>query len=105
MWAGQKQNAVCGTQTMHIGLDFDETVTLAPKFWGAKVGLAKAQGHHITIVTYRFPGGDNADTEAFAREHGVPVVYTSGRQKSSVVAADVWIDDAPAAIPTPREIA
>ena len=98
MWSGDVQSDAADSP-QRIGLDFDETITLAPNFWGAVVDLALANGHHVTVASFRFPDGDNADVEAFCRKHGVEAVYTAARQKSHVLSVDVWIDDDPVTIP------
>lgn len=87
---------------MNIALDFDETITLDPLFWGAFIKLARASKHHVEIVTSRSASvhKENQDIEEFANEWDVGIVYCNGFQKAAHAQADVWIDDYPASIPT-----
>lgn len=81
---------------MIIALDHDETFTRDPELWLAFVDKAKERGHDVSFVTYRFPNWDNADIEENARLAGIPIVYTSMKQKRHVFPdADIWIDDCP----------
>jgi hypothetical protein len=86
---------------MLIALDHDGTITADPILWSLFVSTAKHRGHEVVIVTYRFPQGNNQDVEKFAADHDVKVIYTGGKQKASMIDADIWIDDMPQIIPTP----
>lgn len=90
---------------MKIALDFDETITLDPIFWGQVIELAKRRMHEVTIVTYRPPSLGNMDIEEYAMEYNVNVICTAGVQKASMFDADVWIDDNPATIPGEQKLA
>ena len=73
---------------MLIALDYDKTYTADPALWDSFVGLAQSRGHTVKIVTMRRPD-EAIDTGV------VDVVYTSRKAKSSVIRADIWIDDSP----------
>ena len=94
---------------MRIGLDWDGTVSADPVAFGAVARVFLNAGHDISVVTWRSPpelaGGwvvDNRwiDIEGVFENWGfrLPVVYCSGRAKRECFAADVWIDDNPAAV-------
>lgn len=86
---------------MKIALDYDETITADPVFWSEFCTLAASAGHEVVIVTYRFPTTHYDDIKRFADENRLGVIYTGGKQKSTIYEADVWIDDSPETIPTP----
>jgi hypothetical protein len=73
---------------MLIALDYDKTYTADPALWDNFVDLAQSRGHTVKIVTMRRPD-EAIDTDV------VDVVYTSRKAKSSVIRADIWIDDSP----------
>jgi hypothetical protein len=73
---------------MLIALDYDKTYTADPALWDNFVDLAQSRGHTVKIVTMRRPD-ETIDTDV------VDVVYTSRKAKSSVIRADIWIDDSP----------
>ena len=73
---------------MLIALDYDKTYTADPALWDSFVGLAQSRGHTVKIVSMRRPD-EAIDTDV------VDVVYTSRKAKSSVIRADIWIDDSP----------
>jgi hypothetical protein len=73
---------------MLIALDYDKTYTADPALWDDFVQSAQDRGHTVKIVTMRTPQEaiDNVPVE---------IVYTSRKAKSTVVSADIWIDDSP----------
>lgn len=73
---------------MLIALDYDKTYTADPALWDDFVQSAQNRGHTVKIVTMRTPQEaiDNVSIE---------IVYTSRKAKSTVVSADIWIDDSP----------
>ena len=73
---------------MLIALDYDKTYTADPALWNDFVQLAQNRGHTVKIVTMRTP----VETIVNAP---IQVVYTSRKAKSSVINADIWIDDSP----------
>lgn len=73
---------------MLIALDYDNTYTADPALWDNFVSLAQSRGHTVKIVTMRRPD-EAIDTDV------ADVVYTSRKAKSSVIRADIWIDDSP----------
>lgn len=92
---------------MKIGLDYDHTYTEEPRMWEAFVLMAKYYGHEVKIVTFRMENreGGNPDVLAAAEKMGVEVVFCNGEPKASQYEADIWIDDWPALIPTPDQLA
>lgn len=86
-------------EALKIVIDFDDTISRAPRFWGEFIDFARANGHHVSVATFRFATGNNADIEAFCNRHKVGLICTQGRQKAHVLGADVWIDDDPVTIP------
>lgn len=94
---------------MKIGLDWDGTVSLDPITFGTAVKVFLDAGHDISIVTWRSAPesasgrGSNGrweDMEQVFENWGfrLPVVYCNGRAKRECFAADVWMDDNPAAV-------
>lgn len=92
---------------MKIALDYDKTFTADPMLWLAFVQLARESGHEVAIVTFRRPDreGGNDRVHRDAKLLGVKVFFAAGRPKAAVYDADIWIDDFPALIPTPEQIA
>lgn len=84
---------------MKIALDFDNTITADPDLWIAFVAAAKARGHTVKIVTYRYPEQTMGGILNIAEIMDVEVVFTSYTQKRTKWDADVWIDDMPELIP------
>jgi hypothetical protein len=73
---------------MLIALDYDKTYTADQALWDVFIQSAQDRGHTVKIVTMRSP--DEAIFDA-----PVEVVYTSRKAKSTVVDAEIWIDDSP----------
>ena len=107
MWDGQSQppnssrffhskgkGLVQAGTPMKIARDFDNTYTADPEMWEHFVTLAKARGHEVSIVTYRYEH-ESGPVEPAAEKMGVPVVYTGRKPKIKHFDADVWIDDDP----------
>lgn len=86
---------------MLIALDFDETVTLDPSFWGGFIRLAEQRGYEVIVVTYRFDSSTlNADIEEFCMENNIQFYCTGGEAKRIFMEKEgiypsVWIDDNP----------
>lgn len=83
-----------------VALDFDDTVTLNYNLFNRVVSAFKSGGCDVRVVTFRFSYGDNSDVQSFAEFHGIPIIFTGGRQKSHVCeelgwSPDIWIDDSP----------
>ena len=82
---------------MRIALDYDNTYTADPYFWGLVIGKSIAHGHDIRIVTVRHPALD----EIKAHDIKIPIIYTNGVAKDFWCRwfedwiVDVWIDDLP----------
>ena len=89
---------------MKIALDYDETFTADKELWTAFVRAARARGHSVTFVTFRFENldryGGNSDIMGDAAMLGIDVVFSGGRQKSHCFEADIWVDDKPVFIPS-----
>lgn len=85
---------------LRIALDFDGTYTADPMLWHDFVQAARKAGHHVTLVTVRYPTGGAGYPDSAAALMGIPIVYASGRQKRTAFDADIWIDDMPESIPT-----
>lgn len=89
---------------MNIALDYDQTYTLDPVFWGRFIRSCRQDGHDIRIVTIRDERFDRtAPIEALERI--IPVIYTRGVAKRWFCGhfvndwrVDVWIDDKPETI-------
>ena len=94
---------------MLIALDWDDTVSEDIEGFREFIKLFQRRGHKFIIVTVRPPNQANNDVMTFAREEGVPVIFTSGMQKSTVCKdagyhVDVWVDDSPVMIPAAKEL-
>lgn len=94
---------------MHIGLDYDDTITLDPELWDRVIALFIDAGHQVTIVTIRSDRHGADDIKNYADAHGIPAVFTFGCQKDTFTAAlgitiDIWIDDTPLLIPDCKEM-
>ena len=73
---------------MRIALDYDKTYTADPMLWDEFIYAAQARGHTVFVATMRLPSEPIEDVS-------LPIIYTSRKAKSSVVKADIWIDDCP----------
>ena len=82
-----------------MGLDFDNTYTLDPTFWQKIYDLAKASGHQIICVTWRF--GTQKDKEDLKiLPPDMSIVFAGGRSKIRMAKKagykiDVWVDNFP----------
>ena len=83
---------------MDIALDYDETITRDPAFWGSFVKLVRAHGHKVSIVTMRYAH------EPVDHHFDCPVFYTNRELKRPFMYREhqkhfhVWIDDNPDAV-------
>lgn len=80
-----------------ISLDVDGTYTEDPVLWDQFIQAATRRGHHILVVTYRYP---HEDCEAIRRlrAQGLTIIFTGRQAKQDAVKQlgyeiDVWIDD------------
>lgn len=88
---------------MLIAIDFDDTLTAAPKLWRVFICVAKTMGHRFICVTARRDTESNRDiVRAWMSENEIelPTVYTSLGSKVDHMArigvkVDIWIDDDP----------
>ena len=87
-----------------IGLDYDETFTTDPDLWRNFIRSAQSRGHEVKFVTYRSPRHPNDDICSDAKECGIDVIFTAGRQKCNFYPADIWIDDSPVTIPSATDL-
>lgn len=89
---------------MHIGLDWDGTVTAESTGFANFVNDMKTLGHKVYIVTMRYPSECVRDPMMRRWAHGVDgIIPTSRRAKKDVVdelgiKIHVWIDDHPEAV-------
>lgn len=83
---------------MKIALDFDDTYTLAPKFWNGFIEDALDAGHEVRIVTFRKSTMTDPALDWLAQQ--IPVIFTEYQQKRAFCKhigwePDIWIDDSP----------
>jgi len=84
-----------------IALDFDGTFTTMPGVFTYLVRyIQNNTPHRIVFVTSRHRTGKNEDINNAAKELGILVVFTNGKQKRDAFEADIWIDDLPETIVT-----
>jgi len=87
---------------MIFSLDYDNTITLAPKLWECFIIAAQSIGHTCIITT----GRHASDPIKF---FGLPVVYAGDSLKRHAAEragydVDVWIDDEPGTIEPCRKL-
>lgn len=90
---------------MLLVLDYDETYTADPVFWGDFIQSAKARGHLIVCCTMRFEAAKafNEDVETDMGQYDIPIVYAARHRDKWVAMQDagyrpenaIWIDDCP----------
>lgn len=85
---------------LSIALDYDECFTANRELWTNFVLLAKSLNSNVTFVTFRHETQNNKDIIADAKYLDIPILFSNGKQKSSVFKADIWIDDTPITIPS-----
>lgn len=85
---------------LSIALDYDETFTANRELWTGFIALAKSMNCKVTFVTYRMQNGHNMDIIYDAEKLGIAIIFSNGQPKSSIFAADIWIDDSPVTIPS-----
>lgn len=90
--------------SLNIAVDFDQTFSADPDGFTAFIKMMQRRGHDVKFVTARNPFYTE-DIEDYAKELGIDIIYCSGAQKVHVTAhlgwnPDIWIDDAPEAIPS-----
>ena len=90
--------------SIKFALDFDDTVSLDPEFWGEFCLLVKKFGHSVTVVTSRADDGDTFDIDAFCKHNSLEVIYCSHVPKEECFKADVWLDDSPLAVPSEKNL-
>lgn len=80
-----------------IGIDFDDTITLAPEMFKEIIGVLTKHGFEVYITTARVE-----DTWCDQLREFEPlverVIFCSHKAKCDVVEMDIWIDDFPLAI-------
>jgi hypothetical protein len=92
--------------TMNFAIDFDDTITAAPKVIAAMVHAGKARGHKFYCVTARSETEDSVDfINSMLDEYDIqmPIIFTSLGSKLEAVAdrgivIDVWVGDDPRAL-------
>jgi hypothetical protein len=87
---------------MKIALDWDDTVTRDPEFWGSFIRLSRKSGHEVRIVTFRSTGHteDIRYTLEILGCEDIKIHTTNGVQKREFTnqigwLPHVWIDDSP----------
>lgn len=89
---------------LSIALDYDQTFTANRELWINFVILAKSLNSKVTFVTFRYETQNNMDIIYDAMQLDIPIVFSNGKQKSSIFNADIWIDDLPITIPSIEDI-
>jgi hypothetical protein len=89
---------------VHVGLDFDETVTTNPDLFAQIVQLFIQAGFTVSLVSIRPSNQPNQDAVDFADSLDIACFFTGGQQKAPFMIqqgrpVDIWIDDAPELIP------
>ena len=85
---------------LSIALDYDECFTANRELWTNFILLVKSLNSKVTFVTFRYETQHNRDILTDAKHLDIPIVFSNGKQKSSVIKADIWIDDSPITIPS-----
>jgi len=90
---------------MKIALDYDGTYTRDPPLWEYFLGMCRARGHEVKIVTCRKPENE-IDWFDLPEKFRVPVLYTSHIPKRIYCdeigwQPEIWIDDIPELIVRP----
>lgn len=92
-----------------FGIDFDGTFAADPDLFKAIVGLIRAAGHEVVMVTGREDSRGFGDPVKALVGDLMPIVFASGHWKT--VAAleagykiDIWIDDNPTYIAPPQTL-
>lgn len=81
-----------------FGIDFDDTISLAPELFKNIINLLKKYGHYVVIVTSR-KEGDYDDLLKEFENYVDAIQFTSARAKQDEVdGIDIWIDDFPLCI-------
>jgi len=89
---------------IRIGLDYDETFTADPDLWRQFIKMSIDRGHEVKFVTYRSPKFSNDDICSDAKQCGIEIIFTAGRQKTNFYDAHIWIDDNPVTIPKAKDL-
>lgn len=89
---------------MKFALDFDDCFTKDKILWSLFINQLKLRGHSVTFVTFRSDLGINDDILIDAKNLGIDIVFTNGKQKAGCFDADIWIDDSPVTIPKAEDL-
>lgn len=85
----------------NIGIDFDETISLAPDMWLNIMSIMEKNGFNVYVVTWRYAHEYPEDLK-FLVDKGYKVFYTGRLNKRHYTASkginiDIMIDDSPEA--------
>lgn len=92
---------------MNLGFDYDGTYTSDPELWLPFIEQAIFRGHHVFLVTMRFPSEMHDLDErllTLLRKQPFPCLVSTARQAKAPACAalgveiHVWIDDNPRAV-------
>lgn len=98
---------------MRIALDYDDTFTLDPSFWGRFISAAFKAGHEVVICTLRMKTVESCKEirkaifdECFDYGAIIPILFANHEWKIDATKKaghdiDVWIDDSPQFIAPP----
>lgn len=83
----------------YIALDFDDTFTADPSLWIDFITSAKARGHDVACVSYRYETAKQEILDALSHI-GIAIFCNGGVAKRSYMSSigiepDIWIDDMP----------
>jgi len=89
-----------------IAIDFDDTLTAAPRFWRIVIWLAKRFDIRFICVTCRRRTDENkVDLKEWMAEHKIELTtfFTNLNSKaeymkSQGITVDIWIDDTPGSV-------
>ena len=86
---------------MNLSVDYDDTFTRDPIFWGLVIDLAQSRGHKVYCITSRSVRHADEVYDDLEKKLGRDaIMFTAGLPKKAYayknnVKIDVWIDDAP----------
>lgn len=94
---------------MIVSIDYDDTFTADPKAWSDVIKCLQACSHTVICVTGRY--GTPEDIDQLTRAlPGIQVVFARDEAKNDAAKiagyeVDVWIDDLPSRVMSPKVIA
>lgn len=94
-------------EIMNFCLDYDETYTKDPTLWHQFISMAKARGHQVFCISFRFEHQMDEPRRTVGRVIGEHNCFGTGHTAKRTFAEklgikiDVWIDDLPELIVDP----